>query len=74
MSHWNYRVMLHPDLAGDEVYSAIHEVYYDGDKVTGWTQTPATPGGEDVRWVLERMAEALDKPVLNFKTGEEIEP
>lgn len=72
MTHWNYRVMIHPDVKGDEVYQAIHEVYYDDDgKVTGWTDSPISVGGEDVAWVLDRMREALEKPVLDFKTGKE---
>ena len=54
-----------------EFYS-IHEAYYNkgNDKARSITETSVLPVGEDVkelRWILERMLEALDKPVLDYE-------
>lgn len=70
MAHWNYRVMKHTEM--DEPYFAIHEVHYataDDSKVMGWTDQPVSVGGENLKWILERMLEAQNKPVLDYKTG-----
>lgn len=65
---WNYRVISFRH--GEEAWCAIHEVYYDDGVPTGHTVEPAVAiwdpaEGEDagVR-TLERMREALAKPVL----------
>lgn len=67
MGHWNYRVVrrgTEPDTA----YYSVHEVYYDRKgNIVMWDEHEATVGAEDfgdVRWALDRMGEALDKPVL----------
>lgn len=66
---WNYRVMRH---VGDgEEWLGIHEVYYDDNgKPNGHTEDEIAPtsdeGVDGLRWVLDRMMEALDKPVLDF--------
>ncbi len=69
---WNYRIIEFQ--TGDETHRAIHEVYYDDDgKPTGYADNPAS-----VWWhvdeeegapnrILERMQEALAKPVLTEK-------
>ena len=80
---WNYRVMRHSSrnekTGEEEVWLGIHEVYYRDDDVddltvdvneTGYTVEPVRVTADDVeglRWVLEKMSEALDKPVLNFE-------
>lgn len=72
MRHWNYRVIefVAPD---GETWRAIHEVHSDDDgNLTGYGEKPAPVMGEavdgDIRggleWTLDRMREALDKPVL----------
>lgn len=75
-SGWNYRVMRH-DPAEGPAY-AIHEVYYDGGKVDGWSENEnGSPTGEtleemvrDLAWIIT----ALSKPVLDYATGLELEP
>ncbi len=58
-----------------EIMLYIHEAHYDpvGDKldgkVNGITEDAVCIMGEDVeslRWVLNKMLEALDKPVLDY--------
>jgi hypothetical protein len=69
---WNYRII---ELqTGDETHRAIHEVYYDDDgKPNAYTENPASvwwyadeEEGAPAR-ILERMQEALLKPVLTEK-------
>lgn len=75
---WNYRVMRHEYSNG--VTTAhdleIHEVYYNDDgTVRGWTENGISPSGEDMAELnrdLDKMEEALGKPILDYKTGEEI--
>jgi hypothetical protein len=71
---WGYRVMRHTE--EPPAYFAVHEVHYDGDgNVRGWTQNPAVLLSEDsdgLRWTLERVREALDRPALDFETGAEV--
>jgi len=73
---WNYRVMR--QIHAEESVDTIQEVYYDKDNiVTGWTQTGATVFrfvDEDgsLQDMLDRFAEALTKPILDFETGLEI--
>ena len=79
---WNYRVMRHqpnPARGEREVWYAIHEVFYRNDAVddrtvdsseTGYTEEPVAVVADDVdglRWVLEQMLAALDKPVLEYR-------
>ncbi|NJO61077.1 MAG: hypothetical protein HC836_23285 [Richelia sp. RM2_1_2] len=74
---WNYRVVSKPNtchLTKDEepYFCGIHEVYYDTDgNITACTENPVEVVGsdmEEIRWVLSKMSEALDKPVLNWDT------
>lgn len=77
---WNYRVMRHvgvcPISKEPTCYYAIHEVYYDGKgNVDGWSTGEIEPSSEDLGgldWVLERMTQALNKPILDYDTGKEI--
>ena len=79
---WNYRVMRHapdPSRGQHEAWYAIHEVYYRDDSVddrtadvseTKYTQEQVAMLGEDLdelRWMLAKMLEALDKPVLDYQ-------
>lgn len=76
---WNYRVMRHAPREGEvDDWFAIHEVYYRSDEVddltvpvheTGCTKDPVSVIADDVeglRWSLQKMLEALDKPVLAY--------
>ena len=65
---WNHRVLAHKQ--GEDVWFEIHEVYYN-EKGTpnGYTSetTPLSVGCdtlEGLKWVLEKMTECLQKPVL----------
>lgn len=66
---WNHRLMKMKD--GDEDFYQIHEVYYDENgKIQGYTKNGVTVGGnsvKEVRWVLEKMLETLDKDILDYK-------
>jgi hypothetical protein len=77
---WNYRVMSRnyavPGSNEPETVFEIHEVYFDLDKETSEetrlspTVDPITPGSdslEGLRWELEHMLAALDRPVLAYE-------
>ncbi len=74
---WNYRVIEFVDPKEGQ-WRAIHEVYYDDNgKPEGYTAIPAQllafhDSGEsrDLRWILDRMREALDRPVLTERDFE----
>jgi hypothetical protein len=65
---WNYRVMRRVDPDGTDWF-AIHEVYYDAaGNPDGYTENPVDVSGdslEGLSWVLDRMREALNKPILD---------
>lgn len=80
-SHWNHRVILKREdsVVGSLERIEIHEAFYNADGKTGFTGTP-TPvmcdkeeGIERLRQILQWMLECLDKPVLDFETGQEVE-
>jgi len=63
---WNYRVIEIDGVRG------MHEVYYydPDDKVEFYTESPVRllwEPSEDPQWILDKMKEALDKPVLTPK-------
>ncbi|MGZ5802337.1 MAG: hypothetical protein ACXWJZ_17115 [Burkholderiaceae bacterium] len=65
---WNYRVMELIDVDG-EPYHEIREVYYDDDgNPNGYVDHAAdlssVEGIAGLAWVLVRMREALEKPIL----------
>jgi hypothetical protein len=68
MKHWNYRVIKYT--TGEFM---LHEVYYenDGDALpTSISSNAAVVIGDDIdemKRVIEKMKEALDKPVLDLK-------
>ena len=66
---WNHRVLAHKD--GDEMYFQIHEVYYDKDgKPDSYTANGVSVGAESldgIKWVLDKMKECLDKPILSVE-------
>lgn len=76
MRTWNYRVIervtpLKTQPGATDVYRAIHEVHYESDgRPVAYSEDPATIGwdpaeGDDAPLaILDRMREALTKPVL----------
>ena len=81
MGHWNHRVVrrVYASPAYKEVSYQIHEAYYgldDGDKPS-ITTDPTWPSGEtieELREELQMMLLAIDNPVLDYETREEIKP
>jgi hypothetical protein len=64
---WNHRVLKTKDGVDGSDWYAIHEVFYEDGKPRSYTANPIDVSGEsidDIRWVLERMRECLDKPAL----------
>lgn len=81
--HWNHRVVrrvFHPGTDKEQVDYAIHEAHYNEKGASSGrcsiTLDPvavsSSEGLEGLRWVLTKMLEALDKPVLDYETREEI--
>lgn len=66
---WNYRVIRHVDQNTEEVWHAIHEVYYDEtNTATSHTADAVYPQGEtmdELREALTMYVIALDLPVLD---------
>jgi urate oxidase len=65
---WNYRVMKQV-FDGDD-FLQIHEVYYDKKNKKSWTVNGVTVAGESIeelRDVLNKMLEALDKEILDYE-------
>lgn len=66
---WNYRIVKRTDKSTGEDYYGVHECFYDADgKKPGWTENPVsviseTPEG--IKWVLDKMALALDRPIID---------
>lgn len=83
-SYWNYRVMMTKtpqkyDLESMDLNNyisyGIHETYYRGDKVIGWTDNPVEIQEEslkDLKKTLKNMLHACKLPILDAITGEEI--
>lgn len=77
-NHWNYRVIAQkPDPEVDHlegIYLSIHEVYYEDDKPVKTSLNADRVRGEsikDIGWQLNKMKEALKKPILCGWEGDE---
>ena len=76
---WNYRVVktvTKIPLGDTDVSYGIHTVYSDknGD-IVNISEKPSYVIGDDMdslKWNLESMMLACDKPIINYHTGEEI--
>lgn len=66
---WNYRVVRRQ--GPDGPVFGIHEVYYNGeDEPRSCTKKPVGPMSDDVEELMkeiDRMKQALDKPVLDYE-------
>ncbi len=66
--HWNYRAIRFEH--GEDSHIAIHEVHYRDGRPVAYSETPAVVlwSVEEADWtglaILDRMREALGKPVL----------
>jgi len=81
MGHWNHRVVRRefPEATPDDrVLYAIHEAYYEpGERKVPWAvavdPTPVIGQSvEQLRETLQRMLRALDTPVLDYETRQEL--
>ena len=84
IGHWNYRVMrrFYPEreigTSGVMIESCeefgFYEVYYDDDdKPNSWSQGPIVAEDmKDMKWAIEKLKEAMEKPVLDYDTGKEM--
>lgn len=62
---WNHRILAHEN--NGEIYFQLHEVYYTNEVPDGYTANPITVGSESIKgikWTLNKMQEAIKKPVL----------
>jgi len=82
MSPWNYRIMRHKDrlpihLGGTTEYTySFHEVYYEYGKNAGWSENPIAPLAETINGLrneLDLFKKAFKRPILDYKTGKEID-
>jgi len=65
MSYWNYRIIEFTE--NDEISYQIYEVYYDdNDKIKHYADEPliAAESVDGLKWMMNKMYEALNKPVL----------
>ena len=76
---WNYRAVktvTKIPLGDTDISYGIHEVYYDdnGD-IVNISESLAHPISDDLeglKWNLERMMEACNKPIIDYNSGEEL--
>lgn len=62
---WNHRILAH-EIKG-EIYFQLHEVLYNDDIPYTYTVNPITVGSESlkgIKWTLNKMKEAVKKPIL----------
>jgi hypothetical protein len=78
-THWSYRLIRHAYAAAPSgEYLEIAEVYYDGERPSGYCS--ASVGGDDVaeiRRVLAMLADALTHPPIraeSFEPVPDVEP
>ena len=83
---WNYRVIRvykypellrrnNPDIGESDIFYSIHDVYYDDNQniVNIGRDSPVVGDNiGELKWVLQKMLEACDKPVIDYNTGEEV--
>jgi hypothetical protein len=69
---WNYRLILHDlDASHERHWVGLHEVYYEEEKIKGWTDTAVSfvSDGEDmandvINSLEMALRDAKEKPVL----------
>ena len=75
---WEYRVIKYVTtipLGDRDITYAIHSVYYDENSdIVNISERPQYPMSDDLdglKWTLEKMTEACNKPVIDYNTTEE---
>lgn len=69
ITHWNYRVI---QGRGKIKFLSIHEVFYYKNGKISMTENAVPAWGlnrKELKKSLRRMIKALDKPILDYKTG-----
>lgn len=68
---WNYRIIAHDETKSKEIWLQIVEMYYDKDNIpNGYIGEGKSASGssiKELRWSLNKMKEALKKPILSVK-------
>jgi hypothetical protein len=69
---WNYRAIKSLVLVDDDTVEprfAIHEVHYkeDNDDHPVMMTPPVTPTTDDIRWVVDQLVRAVNKPALEIE-------
>ena len=66
---WNHRILAHKD--GNDWCFQIHEVYYNNQgKPISYTDKAVGVSAESIKglhWVLDKMKECINKPILSVK-------
>jgi len=63
--NWNHRVLIHENEG--EIYFKIHEVYYKDEIPFDYTIDPVIIESEkikEIKWMLNKIQEAIKKPIL----------
>ena len=69
--HWHHRVIRRKNQDGEDTFG-LHEVFFEGGAVLGWSADPLAPKGEsleDLQLALRRFYRATEKPVLQEVPG-----
>lgn len=64
-NYWNHRILVTKD--GDDLYYSVHEVYYENGVPNGSTKEAiriSSESPEGIRWTLDMIKLALDKPFI----------
>jgi hypothetical protein len=67
---WNYRIIKKTFADNDSSQYEIHEVYYEGKSISGWTENSVKPSAESVAELREDIRyflQAFKHPVLEEK-------
>lgn len=72
-NYWNYRVVRTEEAGSEDepiIGYGIHEVYYDNNRITGWTQDFVSPYGEsevELKMDMHHFFKALRMPILELR-------
>jgi len=73
---WNHRILRHEEEDKSEWF-AIHEVFYNNEGIPhSCTENPISiiqPDIEGIKWEIDKLAIAIDKPFIEYSYFEELE-